>query len=371
MRLCVICPTFQPSKIPCGVGDYTTILVNHISKLHKLEITVISSKHYTGEKNDCIITNYELNKTLGIIKLFFFLYKQRFDILLIEYSPPLYDKFLFIINLVPLLRLFTKTKIIFSFHTLYGNFLSKLMLIPALIFSCHLISTNEEIDAIFEKRLRFFKYKLSSIPIGSNIFPLTMNLSIGDLGKSLGLKENILTLIYFGFYYPGKDIDIFIKALKILKEKGLDFQCIFAGSKWPYTPQYYDEMKKLCTLLNLDSHCIWTGYLPPEKVALYLSIADISVNPSSAGLTSRNGSVMASVVFNIPIIGTNVKTSKYFIDNKTCLLFEARNCVELASCIIKLSQNKELYNTIKSNLKELSNIFDWDKIAEEHCKLFE
>ncbi|HAZ11765.1 MAG: hypothetical protein A2X86_00930 [Bdellovibrionales bacterium GWA2_49_15] len=104
-----------------------------------------------------------------------------------------------------------------------------------------------------------------------------------------------------------KDVKTFIKCLLVVKQKIADFEAYLVG---PYTeePDYYEECKKLVTLLELDSHVIFTGkadvrdYYPKFDVLVLTSISE-----------GQPLVLLEAMAMKIPLVATDVGACRELI----------------------------------------------------------
>ncbi len=72
-----------------------------------------------------------------------------------------------------------------------------------------------------------------------------------------------------------------IEALKILKERNLNFVCIFTGSNFDHRkPKYFSELMDKIKLYNLKTNVKYLGVLPYKKILNLLYHSEIVINPS-------------------------------------------------------------------------------------------
>ena len=72
-----------------------------------------------------------------------------------------------------------------------------------------------------------------------------------------------------------------IEALKILKERNLNFVCIFTGSNFDHRkPEYFSKLMDKIKLYNLKKNVKYLGVLPYKKILNLLYHSEIVINPS-------------------------------------------------------------------------------------------
>lgn len=372
LKICIISPNYPPNSIKCGVGDYTRMLCEEISKLGH-DIVVIASKEGVEELRGKIrvIPFSDRWGLKALIRLIRFINSERFDLINLQYSPPLYG-FLFKF-FSPIIRL--NSPFVITVHTLYGGAAwNKLIAFIFFIFSSKVISTNEEVDYIVEKHLYLFKDKVISIPIGSNIaiIDISPDEAKEKVETELRIREKDIILSHFGLYYPGKGVETILEALRVLKDEYDNFYMLMLGGIWPGKESYYQSLIDLSKKFGLASSITWVGYCDEEKVSLYLTATDIFLIPYDHGVSIRRGSLMAGLAHKLPIVSTlSSVPTKYFKNNKNILLVPSKNPLALKRAILDLINDTEKRKLLSRGTNLLNEEFSWEKIANRTITLFD
>ncbi len=125
------------------------------------------------------------------------------------------------------------------------------------------------------------------------------------------LKRNKKYLIcYLGEMCPQDGVDYLLKAADILinrlERKDVAFTLIGGG---PAVPQ----LVKMSKALDLQDHVRFTGRIPDEELNLYLSTADVCVDPDPLTLWSNHSTmnkVMEYMVFSKPIVAFDLMETR-------------------------------------------------------------
>lgn len=374
LKICMVSPNYPPNTVKCGVGDYTRELCQAISMLGH-EIIVIASNGYSWEETDNNISIKVIPFTnrwgiKALIRLFIFLKAERFDLINLQYSPPLYGFWFKLF--IPVLRL--AAPVIITFHTVHGGpIYNKLIAMLLILFSSKIISSNEEVDYIIKRYFFIFRNKVASIPIGSNIPIISMDSEEArvKVQRRLNLERDYIILLHFGLFYPDKGVETIIAALGDLKKEYTHFHMVMLGGICQGKEVYYESLKMLASRLGLDSFITWIGYKDKEEVSLYLSATDIYLIPYDRGVSSRRGSLMAGLAHSLPIISTVPSVpSRYFKNNENLLLISPRNSSELKNAVLYLIQDVKKRKALGEKAGRLYREFSWDKIAIKSVAFF-
>lgn len=179
------------------------------------------------------------------------------------------------------------------------------------------------------------------------------------LRKVLGIKDEYL-ILFVGPLWRHKDILTLIEAIpKVLgNNRKVKFLIIGRG------PDYKKMIQKINDL-NINNCVITLEYV--KDVAQYYSAADIFVMPS---IKEEFGLVyLEAMACGLPVIAVNGHVVPEIVGDAG-LLFEPRNSDDLASKIIELMNNKELYKKLKRKGLERAKRFTWEKAAKRYHEIY-
>jgi len=173
------------------------------------------------------------------------------------------------------------------------------------------------------------------------------------------IKKNNLAVLFVGRFEPRKGPFIFLKAVRILREKGYkDFDFWMVG-KGPLL----EKAKKFSEENNLNIK--FFGFVPPEELPIIFRSADIYVSPAIGGETF--GIVLIEAMASgTSLICSNIEGYSEVVKHGiNGLLFENKKEKDLAEKIEILINDKNLREKLKEKGIEFSKNFDWMKIAEK------
>lgn len=170
-------------------------------------------------------------------------------------------------------------------------------------------------------------------------------------------KEKRHTITYFGVLSKDKGIEDALKCFSLLKDKGnFNFWVIGRAENW----RYMNKLNKLIKKFGLVGKIKMCGFVSEEVKFKLLAKSHLLINPSVTegwGLVVIEGSAMGT-----PTIGYNVHGLRDSILNKkTGILCQENTAENLALNVLKLLDNKILYNRICSNSIKWSQKFSWRK----------
>jgi phosphatidylinositol alpha-1,6-mannosyltransferase len=166
-----------------------------------------------------------------------------------------------------------------------------------------------------------------------------------------------------------KGIDIVLRALKILEEKGIRYRYIVAGSG-----SERPHLESLVNELGIKSKVQFCGYIDDERKWSYYRMADVFVMPSRVNpRLSHEGfglTFIEAAAFGIPGVGTRAGgIPDAIVHGETGLLVAPESPEELAQALIFLYQNPEKRKEIgKAAMERARSQFSPTSIATHFQK---
>ncbi len=360
MRVLYISGAFPPMK--CGVGDYLYQLLSEMGKMRNLNISLITSSECIEQMQGVsiypIIKRWDFTAFPQIIKT---VSKIRPDIVHIQYPTIGYKKYLFPSFLPVLLKVLGVKKIVQTWHEplsrkgLFRYFPN--LLVDSIIInveSDYLNKLPNFYANLLNKKIRCY------IPISSNI-----PMSKLDNKEKLSLRKRIFKeqyqkniIAYFGFITPNKGLEYLFQAANPEKDS------ILLICELKESDKYHNKIKDIINSDRWKKNVVLTGYLPNEKVADYLAIADMAVFPFIKGCSERNGSVLAALLQNTFVITTSFEKNGYF-GNEHIYYVHPGNKTELEQAIIRYRKQN-----IHQERQSSSLVKPWSEIAMMHERIY-
>ena len=139
------------------------------------------------------------------------------------------------------------------------------------------------------------------------------------------------------FEDKSKNISGLLESLKIVEQKGIDFQCTLIGEGMDF-----DLMKTKAEELQLINKVSFTGLLEGQKLADELSSGNFLV--LSSNYENMPVVILEALASGLPVVSTNVGGIKEMIDETKGILVEPRNKEALAEAIIKMIKTHNEYD---------------------------
>ncbi|MBM3413639.1 MAG: glycosyltransferase [Bacteroidetes bacterium] len=123
-----------------------------------------------------------------------------------------------------------------------------------------------------------------------------------DLAREqLGLNSLDKIILFFGIIRPYKGLDLLLAAMQVQRIRSLNIKLLIAGEFYENEVRYQQLIQEYQLQNQVILH---THFIPDEQVGLYLSAADVIVQPYKTA--TQSGVTPLAYYFEKPMIVTNV-----------------------------------------------------------------
>ncbi len=291
--------------------------------------------------------------------MFFLLLKERFvfrpDIVFYTFSP---NKWAFLRDFIfsVFLKLSSSKKVFVIREQIKEGKIKKFFF--QLSFSgSTVIVLSENYKSKFEAFLKGLKIEV----IKDGLIPLSEE----EIKRSH--FKNPPVLLFLSNLVRDKGIYVFLEALKILKERNVDFKSIIAGAPVELKEE---DLRKLLIEYGLSNNVEYRGYVKgKEKIDTYLD-SDIFILPTLK--ETFPGVILEAMEFALPVISTKEGgIPDIIVEGETGFIIEKDNVHQLAERIEFLIKNERF--AIKmggEGRKRFLNNFTFDKMERRYLELF-
>ena len=375
MRVLMVCPSYPPQEVTCGVGDHTRCLVEELARQGE-DVAVLCSSQYRGTPGGPvpvvpIFPRWTLDQAL---RLSFSSAVHRGDILHLQYTPDLYGQRAGF-NLVPLLarlrRLGPATVV--TFHTLTGGSpWSRVWAVLLLASAHHCISASEEVTSMVRRRAPRLLSRLREIPIGANIPVVQADGAAQEEGhRLLGVPQGVPLLVHFGLVYPGKGLETLFAALPALLCLQPSMRLVIVGDTRPEAGQYRANLEAMAKRLGVAPTILWAGRRSVDEVSLILQTANLLVVPYDDGVSIRRSSLIVGLAHGLPTVSTiSTLPSAYLMDGENIALVPPHDPRALTRRIASLLAAPDEAARLGQGARKLAERFSWPMIARETRALY-
>ncbi|MGL4109663.1 glycosyltransferase family 4 protein [Clostridium sp. LP20] len=186
---------------------------------------------------------------------------------------------------------------------------------------------------------------------------------ISEFGLKTGLEHNErFTICSIGRLVEVKAHSKLLGAIKILKEEGIDVDCIIAGEG-----VLENELKEYVNKNGLGEQVHFCGFI--GDIQSIFSKSDIYiVHSNMEGLPL---STMEAMSYGIPIIAYRVGGLKELLNRTTCVEIENNDCESIAKAIKYAMNNGDITKSNVVNAREVyERRFSLEAFNEKYLKLY-
>lgn len=182
--------------------------------------------------------------------------------------------------------------------------------------------------------------KIQVIPFGIDTHIFNPNVNGQTLRKELEIDKNDIVIISTRYFFNAHyNVECLIKAIPLILKKNENTKFIIKGEG-----PLENYLKKLTQKLNVSQNVRFVRFVPYDKIAQYLSAADIYV--STCFVDSTSVSLLEAMACGLAPVVTDIPGNREWIENGVNgFLFPPRNSEVLAQKIMQLVENQHLRRT--------------------------
>ena len=372
----MVCPSYQPQPIACGVGDYTVRLATELARQGE-DIEVLCSTAYRGGDDGAMRVTPAVERwTLGVARDVLRRRMRGRDLLHLQYTPVLYGPhagFRLVTVLARLRR--ARVPTVVTFHTLTGGSpWSPVWALLLLASASASIAANTEVEGMVRRRLPALASRVRTIAIGANVEPGKDGSGAADgvAGRLvLGVPPAIPLLVHFGLLYPGKGLETLLDAFALLRRRNASARLALVGDTPREHEAYREGLERRATSGGISDAIVWAGRRSEREVSAILAAADVFVAPYDDGASSRRGSLLAALAHGLAIVSTTpVADATQFRDGDNIALVPPRDPVALAARLDSLLHRSDDVARLRRGAAVLAARFAWPAIADETRRVY-
>ena len=200
---------------------------------------------------------------------------------------------------------------------------------------------------------------IDKIGFDKNIFVINNGVNIEQHNKVV-LENNIIQLLVVSRLVSQKNIDLIIKAVKVMENENIILNIVGDGSE-------INNLKLLVKKYELDKKINFIGKIENTKLNEYLKNADIFIQASNyEGLPH---SILEAMNFEIPILSTDVGGCSILLNKgeRGYIIPMPVSAVEISEGIRKIINNK---NEAKSKAKLAKNYLNQEHNFKTNAEIY-
>ena len=175
--------------------------------------------------------------------------------------------------------------------------------------------------------------------------------------EKLGLNRQEKIVLFFGFIRPYKGLDLLLAAIREPRIQSMQVKLLIAGEFYENEDRYHQLIHEY--QLN-DRVILHTHFIPDHEAGIYLSAADVVVQPYKTA--TQSGVTPLAYHFEKPMIVTNVGGLPEMVPHKKAGLVCEPNSIDIARSIETFYQIGTSHFT--PGIQEEKKKYEWSTMIE-------
>ena len=318
----------------CGVGDYTQVLSQHLTKAG-IAVRRFASGRFSQLYAPSILEEIEHSDC---------------DVIHIQYPTAGYGR-----SLTPsaIARRIRSRPVVVTLHE-YAVFkpYRRAWFSPFARYCAARVFTTGEERALFEQRFPRRRGVDATVEIGSNVPAV------------VGRPRQPNLVCYFGLIAPNKGLEAFIELARLagVSSSSLTFELI--GAVPDRFRRYADDIIAQATAIGIKV----SPQLPDHEVAAHLAEATFAYLPFPDGASAKRGTLAAAFVNGLLVATRHSPITPDWIRGAT---LDTGGPQDALSALTQLQSNPTARADLSRRVEAAARHFRWDAIADRHVALYE
>ncbi|MDJ0752990.1 MAG: glycosyltransferase [Ardenticatenaceae bacterium] len=368
MKINFITGAYPPLR--CGIGDFVSRLAGEVARLgHVTQVITAKKAHSQDGPVDVrpIMDDWRPGRLGGLLKV---LDREKPDIVNLHYPSQEFGRFSAVDGLPWLWRMRRLAPLALTIHeyssfTRLGRFRIALMARSA----NHIIVPERQNLTQLASDWPRLAPRLTHIALGPTLEPAAIDpLDKADIRQEIGLTEQHVHLLTFGFVSPGKGFEYLLTAFDAIADRLPAVHLWLAADDQPAHPNYrayHEAIRQQIEASAYRDRIHWTGYLTAEKLSQYLHLVDVVVLPYDDGASLRRTTLLNALAHGRPIISTGDLSPAAGV-----VVVPPQDASALAKAVDRLLANEVERHQLAEQAAQSAAVFDWTTIASQTINLF-
>lgn len=189
--------------------------------------------------------------------------------------------------------------------------------------------------------------------------PDAEQLSSFDARSAFNLDAHSPVLLFFGYVRHYKGLDILLRAMPAILQREPALRLIVAGHFYENVDRYRRLAEKLDISRNVD---LYSGYVAPERTALFFAAADAVVLPYRRA--TQSGVVQLAYGHGVPVIVTPVGALPEMVcHGETGWIARDASPEGLAEAVEEFLARREHVTSMRPAIEAFQREFSWERFA--------
>lgn len=260
--------------------------------------------------------------------------------------------------------------VVYTFHTKFKSDFERVLKLKSsqkfmmnyimkVINGCDYVLTVSD-GSIDTLREYGYKGKVEVIRNGTDLkYPENPDELIKKVNEKYNLESEENVFLSVGRIVANKRLDVILNSLKIVKDKGYKFKLLVVGAG-----DYENELKSLCTKLDLDDCVIFTGkVMDREFLSAHYLRSDLFLFPSTFDTASL--APIEAAAMKLPTLMTRgCSTAEIINEDVNGYLANEEDYEDWANKIISIIEDKKKLKEVSDNA--YTQVYrTWDNVVDE------
>ncbi len=197
--------------------------------------------------------------------------------------------------------------------------------------------------------------------------------NLSDTRKEISCEDKTYDAIYTGGITKLRGAYKILEAVKIAVAKRKDIKVLFLGSYFP--PELKDEMEKFISENGLQTNITLLDAVPYSEVADYYNKSKVGLGiflPCETHRIILQIKIFEYMNYGLPIVGSNFGHINNYIKNEDVgIAVNPEDPEEIANAILKILEDKELYDSFSKNGKDaIDKKYNWDSMEKKLIDIY-
>src|SRR3990170_3380540 len=211
------------------------------------------------------------------------------------------------------------------------------------------------------------------IPNGVDTDLLSPKPRNGAIAESIGVGENDFVVAFSGHILEQKGLDVLVRSSAIVRQKHENVKYLIIGDG-----PAKEKVQVLVEQLHLRDLFKFTGYVPQESMAEYLSVADLCVAPYKpmpffkVSLPETPLKVVEYMALGKPVLMSRISDENVISWSGGGLLLTPDDVYELAGTMMNLIENTKLRKEMgEKGRRYVEENLSWKRISRKLIEIYE
>jgi glycosyltransferase involved in cell wall biosynthesis len=264
-------------------------------------------------------------------------------------------------------------KLILDIHDLLPEFYGAKFRVSSAAVISRLLRLEERASAAFADHViapnHLWREKLISRSVPASKCSIIMNYPDPAVFYRRGQTRECqkFVMIYPGSLNWHQGVDIAIRAFAKIS-------CQFPAAEFRIFGEgpTEDDLKRLVSELEMEGRVVFRRPLPLWEIVAEIENSDLVVVPKrkdSFGDEAFSTKVFECMAMGVPVIVSDTKVDRFYFNDQVVTFFKGGNVEHLATCMIRLIQDREARLRQAKRAKEFMRNFDWGTKQKEYLSL--